>query len=645
MKIKIKQPIKTNLSERFVISSKMSAEFMLDRIFNPESEDSIIGKKLIFYDLETNGFLPDAYVHQIAALEFDLSNPIRQIFNGEQPTIPESAQGGIVVKAKFKSSQFKEKDRQTISSRGKLRGTTFSRKTRKIDEVPFLVGKSKITGTGRNRFQTNLFMTPDDKLAVMGTVMAKNSKSREDISKSLTTLFYFLSTDGVELSENLKSLMDTCLNEQVGNNGDKIYSIKDPEFLLENDTLSDNSDEFFISIARMIQILSSAPYAYPAKRRGKRRAATVSIENLTKGYRKSLGMTYAENKAFTRYDEFPLEKYSNLQYTVDGKLPNEKQAISAFLKYLKTLGKNNYILIGHNIRSFDNNVILQRGALNGVSKSDLKFFQDSLELDTLNLMNLYKKQIKFFDSKVDDINNNLMTSRATQSVATRASQNAQTLIAKYETLKAKLEGLMKLHDATKDFEQTHTADDDCEKLAQVTVPTILEIFEMNIAFKEISNILDVGKGSSQKSFLTRPFAPSEIASDIFSKIKGDVDQGNALSTDDAKMITGEEDEKNAYNKTIKMFVKDLVKEVISNQKEDKTREEIMYFLNNLKNVEVIRQFLPWLESKKAELSAQPEVDAALQQVEPEQLDSLNIPDFGPTNLSESIKNKWKRMIK
>ena len=641
MKIKIK----TNLSERFVISSKMSAEFMLDKIFNPESEDSIIGKKLIFYDLETNGFLPDAYVHQIAALEFDLSNPIRQIFNGEQPTIPESAEGGIVVKAKFKSSQFKQKDARTISSRGKLRRTTFSRKTREIDEVPFLVGKNKITGKGRNRFKTNLFMSPDDKLAVMGSVMAKNSKSREDISKSLTTLFYFLSTDGIELSDNLKSLMDTCLNEQTGGNGDKIYSIKDPEFLLKNDTLSDNADEFFISIARMMQILSSAPYAYPAKRKGKRRGATVSIENALKGYRQSLGMTYAENKAFTRYDEFPLDKYSNLQYTVDGKLPNEKQAISAFLKYLKTLGKNNYILIGHNIRSFDNNVILQRGAINGVSKSDLKFFQDSLELDTLNLMNLYKKQIQFFDSKVDEINNSLMTSQATQAVATRASQNAQTLIAKYETLKAKLEGLMKLHDATKDFEQTHTADDDCEKLAQVTVPTILEIFEMNIAFKEISNVLDVGKGSSQKSFLTRPFAPSEIASDIFSKIKGDIDQGNVLSADDAKMISGEEDEKNAYNKTIKMFVKDLVKEVISNQKDDKTREEIMYFLNNLKNVQVIRQFLPWLESKKSELSPQPEVDSALQQVDPEQLDSLDIPDFGPTNLSESIKNKWKRMIK
>ena len=391
MKITIKQSTRENLSERFVISSKMSAEFMLDRIFNPESEDSIVGKKLIFYDLETNGFLPDAYVHQIAALEFDLSDSIKQIFNGQQPTIPETAQGGIVVKAKFNTSDFKSKDRKTIQARSEIRRSMFTKKSSKIDEAPFLAGKRKITGTGRNRFKTNLFMTPDDKLVVMGSIIARNSKSREDISKSLNELFTYLQEDGVELSDNLKSLMETCLIDQAGPDGEKRYSLRNPEFLLENDELSDNSYDFFISVARMMQILSSAPYSYPPRRRGKRRQATASIQNVLKGYRESLGITYAENKAFTRYNEFPLEKYSSLQYTVDGKLPNEKQAISAFLRYLKSLGKNNYILIGHNIRSFDNNVILQRGAINGVSKSDLKFFQDSLELDTLNLMNLYKK--------------------------------------------------------------------------------------------------------------------------------------------------------------------------------------------------------------------------------------------------------------
>ena len=636
MKIRILK--KEKIDERFQINPKMSSQYMLDNLFNPNSKDSILNKKLVFYDFETNGFLPDAYVHQIAALEFDLSDAIKKIFNGEDYDLPQAATDGLVVKAKFDVDDFRDKDERTIDERGKLRANLFTRKSSKIDMAPFLAGRNRISV----KKETNLYMSPEDVDVTIGCVLARDESARQDLGSKINLMLDFLNRDEVGLSDNLKTFIATCLNSDIAADGQTTYTIKNPSFLVDGRELSASADDFFSDLYALCRTLSSSPYGYPSRRGGLRYKTTKEIKDKLKGYKTGpFAFTYGENKTFTHYDDFPLEKYEDLQFTVNDQLPNEKQGINAFLDYLIGLGKNKYILVGHNIKSFDNTVIMQRGELNGVSKRKLSFFQDSYALDTLTLMNLYKKQIAFFNSLSNEIEAELQISDKSKDVASRATQNAQTLIAKYETLKAKLEGLMKLHDATKDFEQTHTADDDCEKLAQVTVPTILELYEMQQAFREITEMLDLNPYKTDKPG-ARTFQsggniqPAQIAKTISSKIKGDVLQQGSLTEEDALMLSNKEDVKKAVSDVIYAFCKDLVEYQIENSTLE-TREEITHSLSNLKTKKVNDLFIPWLAKEKEDLAPQTFDGNEFQPVDPASLADLDIPDMQRVDESKSLK--------
>ena len=422
MKIRILK--KEKIDERFQINPKMSSQYMLDNLFNPNSKDSILNKKLVFYDLETNGFLPDAYVHQIAALEFDLSDAIKKIFNGEDYDLPQAATDGLVVKAKFDVDDFRDKDERTIDERGKLRANLFTRKSSKIDMAPFLAGRNRISV----KKETNLYMSPEDVDVTIGCVLARDESARQDLGSKINLMLDFLNRDEVGLSDNLKTFIATCLNSDIAADGQTTYTIKNPSFLVDGRELSASADDFFSDLYALCRTLSSSPYGYPSRRGGLRYKTTKEIKDKLKGYKTGpFAFTYGENKTFTHYDDFPLEKYEDLQFTVNDQLPNEKQGINAFLDYLIGLGKNKYILVGHNIKSFDNTVIMQRGELNGVSKRKLSFFQDSYALDTLTLMNLYKKQIAFFFSFLNEIDAEPQITDKSLDVASSATQFAQAL--------------------------------------------------------------------------------------------------------------------------------------------------------------------------------------------------------------------------
>lgn len=118
MKIKVRNE-KKQLDERIAISSKMSSRFIINNVLNPDSDNSIFDKKLIFYDLETMGLLPSPYVHQIAAIEYDLKNTFSKIIQGKKlgttQVVAPRPSGGCIIKNEFNLKNFN--DRSVIKYR------------------------------------------------------------------------------------------------------------------------------------------------------------------------------------------------------------------------------------------------------------------------------------------------------------------------------------------------------------------------------------------------------------------------------------------------------------------------------------------------------------------------------------------------
>ena len=78
--------------------------------------------------------------------------------------------------------------------------------------------------------------------------------------------------------------------------------------------------------------------------------------------------------------------------------------------------------------------------------------------------------------------------------------------------------MMKLFEETRDYEQTHTADDDCEQLARVFIGATLDMFEMMSAYNDALKILDMGEATV---FDTKEPALKDLKNSIVSKVMED----------------------------------------------------------------------------------------------------------------------------
>ena len=599
MKIKILKTKQADIiSEKKLIISAFNSDYVINSLLDPNSEESIFNKKTIFYDLETNGFLPDAYVHQIAALEYDLKPQMEQIFKGQKPDAIAGAKDGVIVKARFDLKDFKPKDEKTIESRIEFYKDFYKNSKASVDNVSRdtvtkYITKKRKSGKLFINFEINKESIP----IIVGAHITRNSEERNKLAKSLKQYLSFLKKDADSkkappLTKTIQSYVDSTLNPSG--------ALRYPE------ASGEEADLFFKTLYLLMNALTNSPYAYGSKRGGSRYALRKELEKLTKDLtRSALRFTYAENKMFTEYDNFPLDKYKSLQR---GDLPSEKEGLLIFLDYLKSIGNENYVLIGHNINSFDNKVIVARSQFNNIKGEALKSFQDSMSFDTLPLLRLYVKQLEYYNKLYKEKLSDLSPEQ--QDLSSFAKQKIETLREIYPSLKAKLDGMMKLFEETRDYEQTHTADDDCEQLARVFIGATLDMFEMMSTYNDALRILDMGEATV---FDTKEPSLKDLKDSIVSKMMEDSEnyfysQGKRDFLSKYPFMDKGQDNPKVTKKNIKSarraIYDDFAKALLAKKSKDVKNFKPADMMK-LNTADVGKQFIKWMESRRlGEISKQ-----------------------------------------
>ena len=149
-------------------------------------------------------------------------------------------------------------------------------------------------------------------------------------------------------------------------------------------------------------------------------------------------------------------------------------------------------MLFRSINAFDNKVIVQRSQINKIRGNALKSFQNSMSFDTLPLLRMYVQQLEYYDKLYKEKMESIP--EKPKEIADLANKKVETLVEIYPSLKAKLDGLMKLFEETKDYEQTHTADDDCDQLSKVFIGATLDMFRMMSVFDDFATTLDFEDG-------------------------------------------------------------------------------------------------------------------------------------------------------
>jgi hypothetical protein len=723
MRIKIIKN-KKNLNERIGLTSQMSSRFILDNILNPNEQTSIFNKKLIFYDLETMGLLPSPYVHQIAAIEYDLETVLKKIATGRSlgktQIVAPKPSGGCIIKNEFDLEKFKDKNKKIIFSRRNFYNN-FKDSFSKSDNSYTRISNSMIDTLGSDN-GVNLNMS---RAGIGVAIMANCLYSKSEADKFYLLLNNHLNAiknENIELTSPLKLKKEQtskekfiALMESTNVQTITISSFLSSLFEFVNTIVSSPYSFLSGGSATMIKLKKEDPARHKTLMRYYRNQA--NLKKMTINFlKKEFDLTWAENRAFTHYEDFPLAEYYEFVKTserkeakqiafkriVKGKqklvkhgLPTEKEGLEMFLKYLQDLGNDNYILIGHNIKTFDNNVILARCQENEIDEKLILDFQDSYVFDTLDLMKIYTKQLVFMNNLCESGIAEKLSSRKTapkraektKDSIMKAKELHDTLKDEYPSVKAKLDGIMRLYESTKDLEQSHTADDDCKQLANALIPSIVQMTKMIKDYGEVLDLIDDKETPPPSSFSDLPTSRSKVASSAVSKIKSDLLYnpdfiasnllpGFNLSMKDIditpKDFSGSPDEyksikatKNNFQKSIDDIVKQfyyyLVKILFEDTKSltDSQVQTIM----TLRRAEVGEYFKKWSSTEATsndtvknaidhiKAFADAKAGSEIRRMSRKKWSAPKNPletkpqEDDPLNMSESIINKWSRMIK
>ena len=659
MKIRITNKKKA-LNERWEMTSQSSLKHIINNLFNPSSSENIFNKKLIFYDLETNGFGKDAYVHQIAALEFDLGSIFKKHLEGQnvsEDIKSLTASDGIIVKALFEEENFKSKDKKTRNHRFEFYKTHLQRKKGDTFDVPHDIAKSLMLKNKKIRFDFDPKLGETN--AIIGAWLCRTRSSWQTNSKRISDVLTAIKRNPkFKIDIITKVLIETCLETVVDSEsatGER-YQIKTPWIKTGEQKDSEMPREeliaFFRSLFDLCYTLCNSPYTFVKSRGGTEEDKQLTSELVkTWSYAKNhvFAFTYTENKNFTEYEKFPLNKYRTDNEETQTPLfnddpslrPTEKEGIRQFLEYLKSLGKNNYILIGHNIRAFDNSVILKRAVMNKIPKNLIAYFQDSKALDSLNLLNIYVKQLLWFQQNVKTFMEQEDPIEKAQELATESDRKIQQIIKKHKKAKSKLDGLLSVFPETEDKIQTHTADDDCEDLARVMALAVVDMMSMSKIFEEINQqVLTVDYVDGLPTYAPVRRTPSKLASHLKTKFKNDLVQLDVIDPIFAKNFSGKEKEGEAITRVAERFTSWLVNDYIS-KKPKLNSDEVFNNLLKFRTKQVGDAYQNWLSSLE---DAQPEPESELEPTLSQPALNFDTEEEQET-LSESILNKWTRMIK
>lgn len=617
MKIRIKKSSKLIQEKELSMSKKGGYDFLqyYNKFLNKDSKDYLFNKKIILYDLETKGLLPSPYIHQFAALEFDLSQTGLEGIDVNNLV----AKDAFIAKCYYSYEDMRGQDKSFQKKRANFR-YAFSdaynkeRDLMKISTYPYLT--TYITALLTTRYdatkkkyitQMNISKNNMPKLygaMVFGMALAKLEilRKADKDTKAQPIQIQDLNVDYVNFIEVIK---EKYKNDRVFNNDKVIQDGLGMYFdnLNKNTILKEIYDSLVPSPKTTI-VAAQAGFQKPNYLNGlshfwnfiSRLKANFPITHTEPDYYKKynpfsltmkkitdeIGMSYGENKQFTKYKTFPLKKYvsynddlaraeSDKQFAQNYRLfvPNtktrafnrndtvvpdevpgqpkppsyrttlvsEKHALESFLDWFgnKNKEEGKFLLMGQNIAAFDNAVIQNRAKKYGLQSKFVNNFFDSMMFDTLSFFkSAFIPTMKFFEKVQEDIDKysktvfDLYAQRKTpeqqpgdfnpvyESLVT-ANLKLEAMRKKYPNLRSKLDGLMVMFYG-ENHVQTHTADDDCEQLLRIFLPTFQEVKVLIDFFGDtlydVQNILQnvFGKGYTINLGITSYPSPSQSVS-------------------------------------------------------------------------------------------------------------------------------------
>ncbi len=194
--------------------------------------------------------------------------------------------------------------------------------------------------------------------------------------------------------------------------------------------------------------------------------------------------------------------YTNYQTREDDR--DEYEAMEEFLAWVKDLGPN-VVSVGHNIKSFDRNKIINQGKALGIDTSN---FEKIDIFDTVNFQRQVLKQIaqyqmeqgdtrmsRFFDEKEKEIKGEMQ---------------------KVMAFNGKLQRMMDVYGPGPDYIQLHTAIDDTRQLITAFFNMYAEVKELIITNEKIRNLSkNINVSRAQKELGTKDIQdPIDISSAI-----------------------------------------------------------------------------------------------------------------------------------
>ena len=541
MKIKIKRKLEErDLSPSGFLSPEEYDDF-IRKFFNPESKDYFFNKRLIFYDLETKGLLPSPYIHQFAALVYD--PPQKGSIDPKKPN------DYFVAKCFYSRDLFGDDDHKILARRISFYDSASKIKGKR--KYPFLNLALRYAMFERKKSLSGMLIPKTgitekyDLISAKGLCMLSyDQKYNKDLFKKINN--FLLATrkkhPSVIQVKNYNFFLNYDPTKWPGKSGRDVHNIKQFAFNLWN-------------------LISTLKKEYAVKHHEKLYDYNENIKPINTIYNyisnQVFNLTYFENYSLTHYKDFPLRQFAdgslkqdekdakkqiqkqfkhiknpkdiNLKNTIipkdssensyDVGLVSEKHALEGFLSFISKNNKNrDSVLVGQNIKRFDNAVILNRAEFHRINKGpEFESFYDSLMYDTLPFFKNMIKLLLWYEQSFKDIyislgadENQIVSHFAPENhyqplstITTGPSQaiyydynqspgkpklqetkdqdelvlvkkQATLLInklrQKYPSPKAKLDGLMHMFKNPNDVnfkEQTHTADDDCVQLANV----------------------------------------------------------------------------------------------------------------------------------------------------------------------------------
>jgi len=357
VKIRIKKTSRILKERDFSMSAKGQYNFLAyyKKYLDPESKDYLFKKKIIAYDLETKGLLPSPYIHQFAALEYDLDKEI----NINDLT----ADNAFIAKCFYDYGDMKAQDKSFYNKRNRFYKDFSKNYKDNKTEFPYLI--NLITGAltyrpkGKNAVLPQMIISKANMPKLYGAMIfgfalikpnikkkkSKREKSELSVIADLNKDYYnFVSVTQDKFKDDQTWQQDSVIQEGLK----KYFIDKSPESILKEiyTALSIGKSATYVrsQLRRNAASFSGFANFWDFCTRIKSNYAIKSSEDdyyskyntfslIMAKIKSDIGMSYHENLEFTNYKTFPLKKYVNYNSDMaDGE--TNKEFVDNYKKFI-----------------------------------------------------------------------------------------------------------------------------------------------------------------------------------------------------------------------------------------------------------------------------------------------------------------------